>query len=417
MTDSNQARTDSPVGVGDALTDLLATAQKLFDGSVSERTQVQPNTARSEPGQLAFGIVPNARSPRLLVPLVPKRAAGNALRRFSTATPLREAAFRVLVSKAVALKPTRILRDQISIESRGTGLADHVSEALGDQVTLSLGIGNARVNRKPVLQVFDRRGNTVAFAKIGDSDLGRQDVTAEGRALRELGARQWSRLRIPQFISETDWRGMRVLLMSALEVPPLQRPRERWEPPLAAMSELSDAFSAGSVCLDESSWIDRQRQLGSRVRDESVRRRFARCVDFVCRWSGQDLLPFSCWHGDWTAWNMGRARGKILLWDWERFETAVPSGLDPLHYHVNSVTVRSGSSIDAFRRGVALSLGGAPRPGSPEHLRACLYLIAVIARYLGVIETPRGPDIAGRAADALSALEGEIATVPRRRSC
>jgi hypothetical protein len=307
--------------------------------------------------------------------------------------------------------PGRVLREQISIESGRTGLADHLSDVLGERVTMSLGIGNARVNRKPVLQLFDRRGNTVAFAKIGDSDVGREDVTAEGRALREIGARQWNRLRIPQLISETDWRGMRVLLMSALEVPPLQRPWDRWEPPLAAMSELSDAFSAGSVRLHESPWIERQRQLGSKVRDDSMRSRFGRCVDFVCGWSGQDLLPVSCWHGDWTAWNMGRVRGKILLWDWERFETAVPSGLDPVHYHVNSVTVRSGSSADAFRRGVARSLGGAPRPGSSKHLRACLYLIAVTARYLGLIETPRGADIAQRADAALSALESEIETV------
>ena len=414
MTDSNRAMTDSPVGAGDALTDLLATAQTLLHGSVSGRTaQMRPNIARPE--QLAFGLVPNARSPRLLVPLVPKRAAGNALRRFSAATPLLEAASRVLVSKAVSLMPGRVLREQISIESGRTGLADHLSDVLGERVTMSLGIGNARVNRKPVLQVFDRRGNTVAFAKIGDSDVSREDVTAEGRALRQLGARQWNRLRIPKLISETDWCGMRVLLMSALEVPPLQRPWGRWEPPLAAMSELSDAFSAGSGSLHESPWIERQRQLGSKVRDDSMRRRFGRCVDFVCGWSGGELLPFSCWHGDWTAWNMGRARGKILLWDWERFETGVPSGLDALHYHVNSVTVRSGSSADAFRRGVALWFGGAPRPGSPRHLLACLYLITVTARYLGFIETPRGADIAQRAADALSALEREIETVRRSR--
>ena len=173
------------VGAGDALTDLLATAQTLLRGSISERAQVRPsNIARPGPEQLTFGLAPNAQSPRLLVPLVPKRAAGNALRRFSTATPLREAAFRALVSKAVSLMPGRVLRDQISIESGRTGLADHLSDVLGEQVTLSLGIGNARVNRKPVLQVFDRRGNTVAFAKIGDSDVGRQDVKAEGRALR-----------------------------------------------------------------------------------------------------------------------------------------------------------------------------------------------------------------------------------------
>jgi hypothetical protein len=407
--------TESPVKASDSLTDLLATAQTLLGGSISERAQPRPHVAPPGQEQLAFGLAPNARSPRLLVPLVPKRAAGNALRRFSTATPLREAASRALVSKAVSLMPGRVLRDQIAIESGGTGLVHHLSDVLGEQVTMSLGIGNARVNRKPVLQVFDRRGNTIAFAKIGDSEVGRQDVTAEGRALKQLGTRDWIRLSVPRLISETDWRGMRVLVMSALEVPPLQRPWGRWEPPVAAMSELSDAFSSGSVRLNESPWIDRQLQLGSKVKDDLLRSRFARCVDFVSRWSGQDPLPFSCWHGDWTAWNMGRAGGKILLWDWERFETAVPSGLDPLHYRVNSVTVRCGSSADGFRRGIALSLGGAPRTGSPGHLRACLYLVAVTARYLGLIETPRGADIARRAVDALSALESEIETVRRPR--
>jgi len=134
-------------------------------------------------------------------------------------------------------------------------------------------------------------------------------------------------------------------------------------------------------------------------------------VDKVCDRFGATSVPFSCWHGDWTAWNMGRSRGKVLVWDWERFETGVPSGLDPLHYHVNAVTVRSGSSAAAFRRGLALAHGGVPKPGSESHLRSCLYLIAVTARYLGLVDTARGADIAERATDALTALEQEAGIV------
>ena len=65
--------------------------------------------------------------------------------------------------------------------------------------------------------------------------------------------------------------------------------------------------------------------------------------------------------------------------------------------------------VELLCRSVAL-LG----QGRAGHLRACLYLVAVTARYLGLIETPRGSDIARRAADALSALESEIETVRRQ---
>jgi len=104
---------------------------------------------------------------------------------------------------------------------------------------------------------------------------------------------------------------------------------------------------------------------------------------------------------------MGRSRGKVLLWDWERFETDVPSGLDRLHYHVNAVTVRAGISVEAYRRGVARAFGVA-QSGSGQQLRGCVYLLAVAARYLGLMDTARGDDIACQAGHVLTALEQEL---------
>jgi hypothetical protein len=139
-----------------------------------------------------------------------------------------------------------------------------------------------------------------------------------------------------------------------------------------------------------------------------LRARFQRCLDQLYELSGETALPFSCWHGDWTAWNMGRSRGKVLLWDWERFETDVPSGLDALHYHVNAITIRAGISVEAYRRGVARAFGGGSRPDSGHRLRSCIYLLAVAGRYLGLIDTARGDDIACQAGHALTALEQEL---------
>ena len=51
---------------------------------------------------------------------------------------------------------------------------------------------------------------------------------------------------------------------------------------------------------------------------------------------------------------MSRRRGRLQLWDWERFETGVPLGLDRCHYAVNAVTRRDGTDVASVMRGFEL---------------------------------------------------------------
>ncbi len=114
-------------------------------------------------------------------------------------------------------------------------------------------------------------------------------------------------------------------------------------------------------------------------------------------------LPFGAWHGDWTPWNMSRRRGRLQLWDWERFETGVPMGLDRCHYGVNTITHTQGFDQGSIVRG--LELAGIPEePGSDEHLVAAAYLAAIACRYLVGAEGHRGETIADRAEVMLETL-------------
>jgi hypothetical protein len=117
-------------------------------------------------------------------------------------------------------------------------------------------------------------------------------------------------------------------------------------------------------------------------------------------------LPVGAWHGDWTPWNMARVPGedRVRLWDWERFETGVPRGIDRFHYLVNAVTRRDGTTPATIRSGLALAGADAARAGSAEHTLAGLYLLAVAARYLPLSEGPGGEDIASRATAVVEAL-------------
>jgi hypothetical protein len=51
---------------------------------------------------------------------------------------------------------------------------------------------------------------------------------------------------------------------------------------------------------------------------------------------GGEEVDFGAWHGDWTPWNMAWHRGRVQLWDWERFDPDVPVGFDLLHYRLQT---------------------------------------------------------------------------------
>ncbi len=64
---------------------------------------------------------------------------------------------------------------------------------------------------------------------------------------------------------------------------------------------------------------------------------------------------------------MSRRHGRLQLWDWERFETGVPLGLDRCHYGVNAVCRRDGVGLASVMRG--LELAGIANDRSSERPR------------------------------------------------
>ena len=128
------------------------------------------------------------------------------------------------------------------------------------------------------------------------------------------------------------------------------------------------------------------------------------CIDRLCATAGDLEWRTGSWHGDWTPWNMARSGQRVLLWDWERFETDVPIGLDRCHYLVNAITRRRGTSDETIRAGLAAAGATPDTPGSPSHALGALYLLAVAGRYLPLAEGPRGSDIAPRGDQVLETL-------------
>lgn len=385
---------------GSAVDDLMSTAGTLWSGS-----EVVPGSSGDGSVRARYAVAPNARAPRMLVPLDPPAARSASLLRFSAASSRGQVALRFAAAAAARVAPGAVLRDRIEVRGGGPGLAEHLASVLGTPVTFSVTIGSRRVNRKPVLQVFDPDGRCIAFAKVGWSDTAADDVTAEGRALDLVTRHRFDLLQPPTLLARSTWEGRPLLVIGALRPSPWRHPRRAAAPPVAAMEELASAFALPDGPVPASDWWRRQRLVAESLPDPEARDRLSRCLDRVADIAGDRAVSWGAWHGDWTPWNMARADGRIALWDWERFETGVPRGLDRTHYVVNALTERRGSSPAAIAAGLARAAGGDPVPGSAAALPGLLYLVAVSVRYLGLVDTAHGQHIAGRAGDTLAVLE------------
>ncbi|MBA3252356.1 MAG: hypothetical protein H0T66_19110 [Geodermatophilaceae bacterium] len=338
-------------------------------------------------------VVPNLRKPRLLLPAAAPRAAATAIRRYSEPksrlSKLRLDLLALSVRSGVA---QAVMRDRIRVPSRRADRSDtietYLSSSLGIDVTVSLHIGPARANRKPVLTVLSPHGDLIGYAKIGINDLTKRLVAAEGASLAALSEAAWSQTLAPAVLHAGQWRGLEVLVQSPL---PVHRPRVALQDGRLARSMLEVATVRGGtaeVLTDSPYWqglMARLAGLQPSVDTGCLREAVATVAHRQPARTPMPLL-MGTWHGDWTPWNMAVLADRILLWDWERFGGPVPIGFDALHYRLQRAVVRTGVEP---RAAVADTVAAAPQVLAPFGVRATdarlvalLYLIDLAARYL-----------------------------------
>lgn len=374
----------------------------------SHQVRLTGRETRTDRGARAFVVVPNARAPRLLVPAGSAAAAAGAMHRFSTALAPREVASRLMAGSVLRAGGARLMPHRIEVVGGdSTSIAQYLGDVLGtDDVLVSLGIGNERANRKPVLQVFDRRGRTLAFAKVADAAHVEQHLESEIRSLTTLSGHRIPRsIEVPRLLHAGRWNGKLVLVLTALATAPLQRPGQ-WSVPQQAMHDFAAAFDDGEQRLVDApvwSWL-REAERG--LESVELRQRLGTALDRLGELASQEPLRIGAWHGDWTPWNMSRRGKRIRLWDWERFQTGVPVGLDERHYAVNAVCRRDGLSQATVRAGLDLADGG--NRSARSRVLDAAYLAAISARYLGSAQQEMGQVIEQRAKVMLDALERNL---------
>lgn len=363
--------------------------------------QLYPGAAQGDAPR-PYIVVPGRRKPRVLIPAADRKVAAAALHRYA-----RPAARGARLKRDAAVWALRLGLDRMLLPHRikvggAEGIDDHLATVLGHEVHLSVHIGPARANRKPVLQILDGDAETVAFAKLGVNPLTRELVEAETNATRRLSEFSDLRLlRVPQLLHAGNWNGHNLMVTSALpswDAPSDLGPSRR----TAAMRELADACGTARSPLGESDYALRLRNRlkGLTDRGETDADTLQTAGETLLDRYAATELTFGAWHGDWSPWNTRETADLVYLWDLERFETGVPYGFDAAHYRLQDHIVTRGADPTTAVLGLVAEapsllapMGVAPGEAEPTVL---LYLIDLAARYMG--------DQAERAGAALGAL-------------
>ncbi|MDY7088577.1 MAG: hypothetical protein SYR96_26165 [Actinomycetota bacterium] len=345
------------------------------------RTDGSPGTPIAE-----YLVVPDARRPKLLVPSGSRRVAAAAVRRYAEPQSRSAKLKREAVVAAVRTGASGVLlRDRIRVTGPFSHSIDgHLSEALGRELSVSVHIGPARANRKPVLQLIGPDGDTFGFGKLGAGPLTQALVRAETAALTSLTHSGLTKLIVPRVLHAGQWRGLEVLVQSALPVwlprAPLSQRRL-----VAAMLDIAGCCGYTTGALSGSLyWHDLRAQLAELAdRPEGVA--LASAAELLVQRSGDIVFRYGAWHGDWAPWNMANIADGLLVWDWERFASGVPLGFDAVHHELQRRIQSTDDAKDAVeatvkRSAELLAPFGVPVAG--RDVTALLYLVDLAARYL-----------------------------------
>lgn len=333
-----------------------------------------------------YVIVPDAHRPRLLVPTHSRRVAAAAVRHY--AEPQSRLARWKRHAVVAALRTGAsgaLLRDRVRVYGPAEHTIDgYLRRQFGTELAVSVHIGPARANRKPVLQLITPDGATFGFGKLGIGPLTHALVRAETAALNTLSRVRLRQVTVPHVLLTSRWRGLQVLIQSPL---PVWRPRVALAAGrlAAAMVEVAGCCGYAQHELTASPYWAALRDRLARVTTRPEGATLARSAGALAAHAAGTTLRYGAWHGDWAPWNMAGLADTLLVWDWERFARDVPVGFDAVHYELQRRIQSTQDATDAVEASVR-SAGEllAPfevDPGARE-LTALLYLVDLATRYL-----------------------------------
>ncbi len=234
------------------------------------------------------------------------------------------------------------------VETPGSrsGIDTWIREVIPAARSVGVLLGPPRANAKPVVQVFDESGSTIAFGKVGFDAATAALVRHEAAVLADPGLQRLTQVDVPRVLHAGDWNEMAVLVLSAL--PAAQDRAPSWQLPVDETVEVAESGVALCSPIGSSDyWSDLSHRIDTlTLSPDAPLPGLMRTIGH--RFEGVPLR-FGRWHGDWAPWNMGRFDHKLQVWDWERCRDGVPVGFDAIHFVLQGEFRRQSGPGEAVR--------------------------------------------------------------------
>lgn len=348
-------------------------------------------------GAERFVATPDVGSAKQLLPWRPASAIAATRRVSDDRAPAIQWRDGAAVAGLLVVSPfsrRRRLRVQGS-----NSLVAHVSDALG--VTRAAGVvmcGPPRANQKPVIQLHDRRGRTIAFVKVAWNDLTRALLAAEHESLAALATNDDLPFTIPPVLAAGTFGTSTWLAIGPAGVDRRERPDLDAVDRLAGAIEHTAPTWEGATA--DASFVA---ELTAESSELDVGRR---AVENLTEREADRPLVLAASHGDFVPWNTLSGQPRPAVWDWERYSRAAPTGTDRIHYRFQIGVQRERRSvIDTLA-----SIGGELDSVLPDvradrrHAHLDWYITSLLCRYERDAEEQPTPRLRSRIADLTTVL-------------
>ena len=306
--------------------------------------------------------LPNAANPKFYVPVTHRKAAVASCLAYNGLRPPSIARRRAAVGWGLRFGLVQRMRGTPMTSGTPSGrfaasegdprasLVDELARRLGyDELCAATSPRVVDPFWTPTLQLFDRAGSPVGYAKVGWTDLTRTQVTAEADAVTQLAGLPDRSFVSPLAIDRFSWRNT-VVSVTAPMPPDVTRVTEDDGPFPQALADVAGLDGPVRMAAFGSSggaaWADRL------VDDPGGVPSWAHTL-FADAWAmasdqlGASAVLLGRWHGDWVPWNVARTVSQLWVWDWEYSGADRPVGLDAYHWYYQQARIVEGAGLVA----------------------------------------------------------------------
>ncbi len=294
----------------------------------------------------SFWAAPSVANPTLLIPADSVAAARQAVGRYHDGKSVDEWARSLSAEMLLRFGPLGAMwlrHRHIELPAPSTTPRFDLISELADRLNtpdlcVAIGLARPKSNRKPILQLLDRRGTCHGWAKVAWNDWTERLVDNEADWLRRLPR---GHVVAPTVLHDLTLHGRRVVVVSgvgATRTP--SRARDR--PPAPEVFEAVAARGFfGRRRVEETLWW---RSVGEVIEYATDDERTA--IEAVAATVGKRLILVGAWHGDLAPWNVMTNSHRVQLIDWEFAADEAPYGFDLCHFHTQVASELRGQPAD-----------------------------------------------------------------------